>query len=299
MISSRFQKFVENFVFTCLSKIRILFVSDIFITRRKPVIINSKEAVILGNGPSLNKSIDNNPASLNNKDLVCVNFFPETAYYQQLKPRYYITGAPELWIDDVTNEWKSARNKLFTTIKDKTDWELIFLIPTLARGKKEWQNILSANRNIKITYYNITAIEGYKWFRHMCFKAGLGVPRPHNVITPALVIMLNYGYRDIYLLGADHSWLPDIMVDHENRVYTLHKHFYDKDTANPVIMKNLNMGDRKLHEVLHKFYHTFAGYFIIREYALSLKANIYNATPDSFIDAFERRDFEKPESVEQ
>ncbi len=292
MKSSKFQIFVEDLVLSCLSILRILLFSDIFIKRLRTVINNNKECVILGNGPSLIQSIDNNLESLNDKDLVCVNFFPETSYYQQLKPKYYITGAPELWIENVSDDWKTARIKLFMTLKNKTDWELIFLIPSIARKQKDWQNILSANENIKISFYNITAIEGYKWFRHLCFNADLGVPRPHNVITPALIMMLNYGYQNIYLLGADHSWLPDITVDNDNRVFTLHKHFYDKDTANPVPMRNLKMGERKLHEVLHKFYHTFAGYFIIRDYAISLKANIYNATPNSFIDAFERKEIQ-------
>ena len=296
MSSTAFQLFIENFFSTCLTILRILIFSDIFIyIKQKWVLIKvDRESIILGNGPSLNKSIENKSESLVNKDLVCVNFFPETEYYQQLKPKYYITGAPELWIENVSEEWKVARKNLFMTLKNKTEWDLILLIPTIARKHKDWMNILSENKKIRIAYYNITAVEGYKWFRHFCFKTGLGVPRPHNVITPALIQMLNFGYKKIYLLGADHSWLPDIKVDNENRVFTLHKHFYDQDTANPVQMRNLKMGTRKLHEVLHKFYHTFAGYFIIRDYASSLKADIYNSTPDSFIDAFERRDIGNP-----
>ncbi len=47
-------------------------------------------------------------------------------------------------------------------------------------------------------------------------------------------------------------------------------------------------GTRKLHEVLIKFVHAFKGYHDIERYARSKGIIIYNATPQSFIDAFER-----------
>ena len=288
---ARIQIFLENFILTCLSIIRIIILSDIFILlkQRKPVINCSRESVILANGPSLSESIDSNPEFLTGKDMVCVNFYPETSYYKQLKPRYFVTGAPELWIKDVSPEWEIKRNNLFETIKNQTDWDIIFLIPSLARKHKSWQNVLKVNPHIKITYYNITPVEGFKWFKHICFRLSLGMPRPHNVLTPSLMLILNYGYKRIFLLGADHSWLPEITVDNQNRVLLRHRHFYDENTASLLQMGTIKMGVRKLHEVLHKFYYTFAGYFIIKEYAESLEATIINATPDSFIDAFDRK----------
>jgi hypothetical protein len=47
--------------------------------------------------------------------------------------------------------------------------------------------------------------------------------------------------------------------------------------------------ERKLHEILHKFYLTFKGYHEIKEYALKNNSVIYNLTEGSFIDAFERK----------
>jgi hypothetical protein len=290
-----FQKIVENFVLTCLTILKILVFSDvlIFFKHKKLKIKPGKESIILGNGPSLIESIEKNPSFITDKDLVCVNLFPETPYYKQLKPKYFITGGPELWMKNVSEEWEVRRKHLFNTIKDQTDWDIIFLIPTLARKHKHWREILSLNTHIKITYYNITPIEGFKLFIHFCFKFKLGTPRAHNVLNPAIMQMMSFGYRKIYLLGADHSWLKEIIVDDDNRVLLRQKHFYDHESAKHTQMGNIDMGVRKLHEMLHKFYLTFSGYFIIKDYASTVGTKIINVTPNSFIDAFERKDIEK------
>ena len=46
----------------------------------------------------------------------------------------------------------------------------------------------------------------------------------------------------------------------------------------------------KLHEVAHSYYTAFKAYHTILDYITPKGVKIYNATPESFIDAFERRD---------
>ena len=46
---------------------------------------------------------------------------------------------------------------------------------------------------------------------------------------------------------------------------------------------------RKLHEILHKFYLSFKGYFDIKAYAKKKGVSIINLTKGSFIDAFEKK----------
>ena len=45
----------------------------------------------------------------------------------------------------------------------------------------------------------------------------------------------------------------------------------------------------RLHDIVHSFYVAFKAYHEIAAYASTHGIHIYNATPDSFIDAFERR----------
>ncbi len=100
-------------------------------------------------------------------------------------------------------------------------------------------------------------------------------------------IYLNY--KVIYIIGADHSWLPEISVNEKNEALINQKHFYDEADSKPEQMNDLISRPRKLHEIIHKFYLTFKGYWLIKEYASSKNVRIYNASEISTIDAFERK----------
>jgi hypothetical protein len=103
------------------------------------------------------------------------------------------------------------------------------------------------------------------------------------------MISINLGYKNIYLFGADHSWLKDIHVDENNLVLLTQKHFYNEKSARPKPMTNTGKGVRKLHEVLKKFQITFKNYFLIEEYSRKKNSLIFNSTKNSYIDAFERK----------
>lgn len=95
---------------------------------------------------------------------------------------------------------------------------------------------------------------------------------------------------------VDHSWIPEISVDEDNRVLINQKHFYDDGKTSGQPMGKLGRGERKLHEVLQRFLHTFEGYFTIKAYAEHINAKIYNCKPGPFIDAFERLRLHKKEN---
>lgn len=249
---------------------------------------NNRRLIVLGNGPSLHSSVESLGDSISNADLMCVNFYPATDDYERLKPAYFITSAPELWRDGVDDFYIDFRLKIFNALAEKTTWPLEVFIAWEAKKFPFWISILSKNPNIKITYYNILPAEGFPFFRQWMFDRQLGMPRPHNVLVPSVMMGMQKGYSDIILLGADHSWLPQISVDNHNNVLVNQKHFYDANSSKPETMKKLGKGQRKLHEVLWKFAHTFESYFIILRYAEDRNVRIINASPDSFIDAFER-----------
>ena len=283
--------FLENFNRTLLSILRVVFLSKFFVKTLN--LKENNEIVILGNGPSFKKDIINHRSFLDGKDLICVNHFPISDYYTQLKPRYFITSAPDLWLDNIDEKFIIASKKLFDTMALKTTWPITVFIPFEARKHPRWKNQLAANKNISIQYYNNIAIEGFSFFKNPLFKLNLGMPRPHNIMIPSIITSMSLGYQSIYLWGADHSWLSEISVTDENEVLIHQKHFYDEGTSKAAPLDKRGKGQRKLHEILHKFMTAFEGYFAINEYAKSQNIKIINTTEGSFIDAFERLSLKK------
>ena len=295
MEKSHLQIFVEDFTQSILSVLKILLFSKFSIKLPKA---QQKDCVILGNGPSLNDFINESSSFIENKALFCVNFFARTDYYEQVKPQYYIITSPEYFVGEKKEDWTEDRLKTFQLIAEKTSWPLEFNAPRLAKKSTAWREILSANKNITIRYFNNTPIEGFRSLKHWAFKNNLGMPRPHNVLIPSILLGINMNFENIYITGADHSWTKELFVTEGNEVLLSQKHFYDKQAESEAIGKNKNTPQpmykggsrdkRKLHEVLMKFVYSFKSYWELQEYAQSSNVKIHNITPGSFIDAFPR-----------
>lgn len=283
----KIQIFIKNLVNSLLSIIKIIVLSDIFI-KKKYTQFQTKETVILGNGPSLTDFISESKKFIENKELICVNHFAETDYYTFLKPHIYIINATELWTSNVEQSHKDRSDKLFTVIAKKTTWELHLYVHAKAKKYKQWSKNIENNSNIKIIYYNPTPIEGFTSFRYFCYNQKLGMPRPHNVLIPSILFAIYSGFNTIYLAGAEHSWFKDLWVNEKNEVLLTQKHFYDEKTAQALPVHKEGKGQRKLHEILIKWVHAFQSYWELEEYSKSVNVKIYNVTKNSYVDAFEK-----------
>lgn len=282
-ISSWYRKLFQSFS----SLMKVIFLSKIFCKLSK-IKTNSDRIIILGNGPSLKEDLDSNIENIKNNELICVNHFANSNYYEVLKPRHYVAIAYDLFMDDVLPHFIEASNILFENIANKTFWDMYFYVPHIAKKHKRWQNIILKNKNISIIYINLTPVEGFKCFRHFLYNNLLGMPRPHNVMIPSIFIALNLKVKEIALLGVDHSWLKEIHVDDNNNVLFFNKHFYDNQNS----AKGFDRYGKeflKLHEILITLSRAFESYHILNEFSKSKKINIFNCTKGSYIDAFERK----------
>lgn len=265
--------------------------------KAKLIPINQKDiagnkCIIIGNGPSLKEELLENFQFFKTTTSICVNYFPVSDAYIRLQPNAIVLHAPEFWIDDVKDEYKVIRQKIFDAIKEKTTWNFIVYAPIKARKSKIVIEKLLENKHIRLSFYNDTPIEGMQSINTIFFNQGLGLPRPHNVVIPALIVAIRQSFKEIYLTGVDHSWLKEISVDENNNVLVGQYHFYDNDSIKPEPMNKVGrLKTRNLAEVLEKFIFTFKSYYIINEYAKAKNVKIFNATKGSFIDAFERIDF--------
>jgi len=260
---------------TLLSIVKIMLKSR-RVTIQKPSQLG-RDLVVLGNGPSLRPLIENHRDFLLDKDLLAVNYAVLSEYYIQLKPLYYLVADPLFFTDD------NHCNRLFDAMALSTDWNMTLYVSMDARKSDKWKSKLASRPNIKVSYFNMTPVEGFDWFAHRCYKSGMGMPRPRNVLIPSIMTGLAMDYNVIYVAGADHSWLKEIWVNDDNIVMEDLNHFYDKKGAEQYV------STKHLHDLLLSMHIAFKSYHDIKRYASRLNKKIYNITKGSFIDAFERK----------
>ena len=282
------QLFAERMLLSTLSIPKILLLSKF--GNKLPLSAKTKrECVILGNGPSLTQSIEEHKTLLANSDLFSVNFFCTTEEYTQLKPRFLVAAAPEFYLEKLNDFYRDFIPGFYKGLIDNTQWDLEIFMPVEAKKYSHWKKQIQGNNKIHVNYYNNTPVEGFEGLTHWAINNGLGMPRPHNVLIPTIIMALRMGYEKIHLIGADHSWLKDLWVDDNNLVMLRQKHFYDEASAKANPMYKKGQDTRKLHEALQKFVISFEAYFTLEKFAKKKGQRIINLTPGSFIDAFERK----------
>ena len=240
-----------------------------------------KEIVILGNGPSLRKTIDEDAEWLLAHDLMAVNFSAITPDFFNLRPRYYILADAHFF-----NSLSSDKNvrKLWENF-GKVSWEMTLLVPS--RFRHLVKPLLMHTSNIKTRFFNLTPVAGFRWLSNILYRSGLGMPRPRNVLIPAIMESIRMGFDKIYLCGADHSWTKTLDVDEENFVISVQPHYYKDNEEEHKRVRETYKG-LHLHDVLGSMTIAFRSYWAIKDYAADRKIEIINATPGSMIDAFPR-----------
>ena len=240
--------------------------------------VGNQALVVLGNGPSLRSVLDNEAGRLRRHRLMAVNFFANTPEFAELKPEFYVLADPHFFRNpDDPNVARLMDNLAAAS------WPLTLFVPASAK----LPGGLAGEGNVTVARYNCVGIEGFGWLERLAFRCRRGMPRPRNVLIPSVMLGLWMGFRRIYLLGADHSWLGSLTVDSQNRVASVQPHFYKEDDRELSRIKAEYI-KRPLHDVLRGFYLAFKSYHTIEPFARSLGAVVYNSTPGSFIDAFER-----------
>lgn len=235
-----------------------------------------KPLIILGNGPSLNSTLASHREALDENPLLAVNFAANTPVFFDLKPEYYVLADPHFF----NNAADPNVRKLIDSING-IDWPMTLFLPF---GSK----VNLANPQIRIEYFPMIAVEGSRRLELRAYNARRGMPRPRNVLIPSIMIAIWLGFKEIYLTGADHSWPKTLSVTDQNEVVSVQPHFYEEDSRElqRIRVTQMNM---KLHELLQHWFVAFRSYHQIQRWAEKIDVKIYNATPDSFIDAFPRK----------
>lgn len=275
--------FVNNAVNTCLSVMKILFQSK-FGTNMPKATENA--CVVLANGPSLKTSLQEHPDFFRKHPLVVVNTFSITATYTELKPEYYVILDPFFW--------KGSTEVIKNTIRaleEKTTWDMVLLVPQHALKTSIFTDLQKKNPRIKVHRFNYTVYKGFESVGHWFYRKNLAMPQSHNVSIASLFLSVNMGFKEVFLVGADHTWHENLHVNQENILCTKDIHFYDNapvTTYKPFLKEGRPNETQKTYEFFWIWSRTFLGYFQVDAYAKYHHCKIWNASAVSFIDAFER-----------
>lgn len=239
----------------------------------------TNQLIILGNGPSLRTNLNNDLDLLRSADTLAVNFAANTPEFSEIQPTYYLLADPHFF-DKAGDDPNVGR--LIENLNSIT-FPMTLFVPAGARKADSYFH----NQNLTVKHFSFTAVEGYTWFENAMMNSHRGMPRPRNVLIPSIMVGIWLGYKEIYLLGADHSWLKTLSVNDRNEVVSIQPHFYKEDSREQQRVNEVYV-NRQLHEVLESMMIAFKSYHRIREYADRCGTQIFNSTPGSMIDAFER-----------
>lgn len=254
--------------------------------RKSEPVDKNRSIVILGNGPSLLKTIERSPRWLASQSRMAVNYAALSKEFRQLRPDYYMMVDPAMFpVPDESDTslaadvWRELRT---------VGWKMTLVVPSkfLSVARLHLVGIDS----IRLTTVNITPVEGWKWLSHYAYRRGLGMPRPRNVMIGAVMAAMQEGFGKIYLAGADHSWTRTLSIDDDNHVCNIVEHYYEekKEAQETARIVEAYRG-LHLHDVLESLTVAFRSYFHMKDYAESRGVEIVNISPGSFIDAFPHR----------
>lgn len=253
--------------------------------KTKKIETTHSKCLILGNGPSLTSALENSKDVIGNYDLIAINFMGTTPLFSELKPSVYILCDPAFWFDVADETQKKKVSDFYLHLSDTITWNVQLYLPWQASKQKNIAQTLSKNQNIELCYYNKTNFEGFRFLKKCVYRKQLGMPRAQNVLIAALMLAIYSSYDEIYLAGSENDWLKNLWVDDQNRLRINDIHFYDqKESSEKARVMQLD-----LITMLAYLYYMFKGYKEIRAFADTTKSKIYNSTPDTFIDAFERK----------
>lgn len=224
---------------------------------------NSKRAFILATGPSIKKE---NLEVLNDEDCFSVSNFFLHEKINEINPKYhfFIPFHEPLIIDEYIQWLIKADNELPKSTK--------IVLGHTTKALVEDNNIFK-NREVIYLFLGISNKKKYNIAYPICSPA-----TGPQMIIPFLFYL---GYKEIYLLGCDHTILRDYKKNYQ--------HFYDNSKDVRSSASSYKGWSTILYELKSNI-KVFELYEIYNKIASNNKIKIYNLSKDSWLDTFEFRD---------
>lgn len=251
----------------------------------------SKRLVVIGNGPSLNISIEKYKDEIAHSDIIVVNEFGATDLFEVFKPQLYVLADPAYFT--LPENMKDSIMNLFQTIVKKTKWPMHIIIPYSYKEAHSLE-IFSQNKYITIDCYYDGRQDVGKMSKFEAWDENLIAPPAQTVLNVCIYLAIYWYYKDIYLIGADTSFLESLRVDQKtNEIYIKSAHFYQDEEVYSnnyyEASKGAKMEGWTLHDLIYAYGKMFELYAELKKYADYRDVKVYNASEYSWINVFERK----------
>lgn len=226
---------------------------------------DNKICYILACGPSI-KEMD--LTKLIDKDCISVSNFFVHPLYQQIQPKYHVFAPTH---EPITHEQYNSWIKDF---QDKTSFKTTVLLNAY---NKPITDKVAIHPEIDRVFYELSNMMPDS-FDVICLHKPL--PCVQTVVHIAIYIAISLGYTEINLLGVDHDWLFH---------FGKSLHFYNENESKLVTSNYDEYKNVDLEEEFKSHVKLWSIYKLIKKHCDSNNIKIYNCTPNSFLDVFEKR----------
>ena len=247
-------------------------------------LVKNRKLCLLGNGPSFSL-IEENIDKLKGYDFCAVNWSVNTDVFVVLKPKMLVMVDMIFWMQPELEKIKKAWDNI-----QRIDWDIQIFLPY--NFPNNMKKNFEVNKHVKVCRYANNSWEPEtkkaKRFKMWLYKKGFISPNGTNVSIAAIYTSILNGYKEINLLGVEHSWMHDIKVTDDNKVVLIDRHYYG-DTEH--IWCDYDGKPIKLVDFLSSQLATFTGHMYLQDFANYMNVKIINRTEGSYIDAYEKKNF--------
>lgn len=247
---------------------------------------HEKKLCVLGNGPSFAQVLDH-LEEMSDFEFCTVNLSVNTDDFFRIKPKMYVIVDMAFWMFPDAERFIRMKENVA-----RIDWDMSIYLPF--NCPNAFKEELAKNSHIKVCRY-----ANNPWSPEMSLANKLKMylykrewisPNGSNVSIAAIYTALLSGYKEINLLGVEHSWMKDLKVNDKNEVVLVDRHFYEEVEH---VWLDYEGNPIKLVDFLSSQLTTFTGHMELRRFADYLGARIINRTPGSYIDAYARGTFDE------
>lgn len=276
---------ISKFFQTVFNLGKVVFKSNFFISMEKSV---DEQIVVMGNGPSLKKDIENYLEIFKKTHLAVVNHFCLSEFFFELKPKSYFLLDPDFFVD--VSDFRGNVGNTFAILTGDIPWEIDFYVPYKYRKSMLVQR-LKENSRFKVNFVNyVPAKGGFTAINHLLYDLDLATPQCQNVLIFTLFIATRKSVKNIFLFGAENDWHVNVIVNKDNFLELQDRHLYSENKEIKPIILYSGSNRRTMVELLESSVKVFRAYMELEKYAEKRNVHIYNCSRNSMIDAYKRLD---------